>query len=143
MTTDRKRAESALRFYKISSRITGALLIALLVIMILRYGFVLELWAGGPGGPITLVPFSREPGAMPEQGFSLAFSILQIHGLFYVVYLFADFRIWTLFRWSFLRFLVIASGGVVPLLSFFTENHFAKVAHKQLEQQNANLGVTN
>lgn len=105
----------------------------LLVIMILRYGLTLELWAGGPNGIISLVPFSREPGAEPDQGFSLAFFILQIHGLFYVVYLYADFKIWTLLRWSFIRFLIIAAGGVVPMLSFFTENHFHKVAVKQLE----------
>lgn len=133
MPATKSATESALRFYRISSRITGVLLMLLLVIMILRYGFTLELWAGGPNGALSLVPFSREEGAMPDQGFSLAYFILQIHGLFYVVYLYADFKIWTLLRWNFLRFLVIAAGGVVPMLSFFTENYFHKVAVKQLE----------
>jgi hypothetical protein len=39
---------------------------------------------------------------------------------------------WTLFRWNFLRFIVIALGGVVPLLSFFTERHYSRVAERQL-----------
>jgi cytochrome c oxidase subunit IV len=49
-----------------------------------------------------------------------------------VAYLFGDFRIWTLLRWSFFRFLLIAAGGIVPFLSFFTERHYTKVAQQQL-----------
>jgi hypothetical protein len=30
-----------------------------------------------------------------------------------------------------MRFLIIAAGGVVPLLSFFTERHFHKIALAQ------------
>jgi hypothetical protein len=37
-------------------------------------------------------------------------------------------------RWSFFRFLIIAAGGVVPLLSFFTESYYAKLARKQLSE---------
>ena len=36
-------------------------------------------------------------------------------------------------RWSFLRFLIIATGGVVPMLSFFTERYYTRVAKAQLE----------
>ena len=35
-------------------------------------------------------------------------------------------------RWSFTRFLLIALGGVVPFLSFYTENRYAKLAHEEL-----------
>ncbi|MGO7983670.1 DUF3817 domain-containing protein, partial [Rhizobium johnstonii] len=46
--------------------------------------------------------------------------------LVYVVYLFADFRLWSLMRWQFPRFLIIALGGVIPLLSFFLEGRIAR-----------------
>jgi hypothetical protein len=36
-------------------------------------------------------------------------------------------------RWSFLRFLIIAAGGVVPMLSFFTERYYSKVAKAQIQ----------
>jgi hypothetical protein len=69
---------------------------------------------------------------LPETGLDLTAVSLIVHGWLYVAYLFGDFRLWTLFRWSFARFLVIALGGVVPLLSFFTERHFSKVAEKDI-----------
>jgi integral membrane protein len=59
---------------------------------------------------------------------------LIVHGWLYVAYLFGDFRLWTLMRWSFFRFLLIALGGVIPLLSFFTERHFTKVAEAELKK---------
>jgi glutathione peroxidase-family protein len=37
-------------------------------------------------------------------------------------------------RWNFNRFLIIALGGVVPLLSFFTERHYSKLAEAELKQ---------
>jgi cytochrome c oxidase subunit IV len=54
-----------------------------------------------------------------------------------VVYLIADFRLWTLLRWSFVRFLLIALGGVVPLLSFYTEAKFGKIAKEELAELEA------
>jgi hypothetical protein len=35
-------------------------------------------------------------------------------------------------RWSFTRFLIIAAGGVVPFLSFYTEKYYAQLAEKQI-----------
>jgi integral membrane protein len=51
-----------------------------------------------------------------------------VHGWLYVLYLYACFRVWTETRWSFFRFLVMAAGGVVPFLSFFTENYYGRLA---------------
>jgi integral membrane protein len=51
-----------------------------------------------------------------------------------VVYLLADFRIWTLLRWPVTRFLFIALGGIVPFLSFYTEARYAKLAEQQLKE---------
>lgn len=127
--------DSALRFYKVTSRITGVLLLLLVVEMGVRYGAGLDLWAFGPQGILALVPHSSEPGAMPTTGLNLSTGLLMVHGWFYVVYLLADFRIWTLLRWKFTRFLIIALGGIVPLLSFFAEAHFAKVAKAELSSQ--------
>jgi integral membrane protein len=60
--------------------------------------------------------------------------ILIVHGWLYVVYLLADFRIWTLLRWPVTRFLFIALGGIVPFLSFYTEARYAKLAEQQLKE---------
>ena len=135
MATPKSPVLGALKLYKVASRITGSLLILLLVEVAVRYGLGLDLWLAGPQGFLALVPHSSIAGAMPSTGLNLSTSILIVHGWFYVLYLYADFRIWSLLNWSFTRFLVIAAGGVVPLLSFFTEAHFAKVATKQISQE--------
>lgn len=136
MATNSQAIASALKLYRVASRITGTLLMLLVVEMVVRYGFGHDLWLAGPQGFLALVEHSELPGAMPNSGLNLSTAVLVIHGWFYVLYLYSDFRIWTLLRWDFTRFLVIAAGGVVPLLSFFTERHFAKVAAKELEAKN-------
>jgi integral membrane protein len=45
-----------------------------------------------------------------------------------VVYLYANFRLWIQLRWGIGKFLIIAMGGIVPFLSFFTERYYTKVA---------------
>jgi len=45
-----------------------------------------------------------------------------------VVYLIADFRLWSLMRWRFPKFILIALGGVIPFLSFIVEGRI----HKQV-----------
>ena len=91
-----------------------------------------DLWAFGPNGLISLEPYINEGQGLPETGLNLTVGILVIHGWLYVLYLFADFRIWTLMRWSFLRFLIIASGGIIPFLSFYTERRYARIAEEQM-----------
>jgi hypothetical protein len=132
MATPKNPVLGTLKLYKVASRITGSLLILLLIEVGVRYGLGLDLWLAGPQGLLALVPHSTEPGGMPSTGLNLSTGILIIHGWFYVLYLYSDFRVWTLLRWNFSRFILIAAGGVVPLLSFFTEAHFAKVAAAQI-----------
>ena len=124
-----------LKLYKTSCFITGTFLLLLMVTWGIRrlpfLGF--DLWLGGPNGFITFEQYGVDGEGLPEVGFNLTVIILIVHGWLYVLYLFADFRLWTLMRWSFFRFLVIAAGGVVPLLSFFTEAHFSKIAAAELE----------
>jgi hypothetical protein len=93
-----------------------------------------DLWAFGPNGLVTLEPYINEGQGLPETGLNLTVAILVIHGWLYVLYLFADFRMWTLMRWSFFRFLVIASGGIVPFLSFYTERRYARIAEEQMRE---------
>lgn len=112
---DFPRIRSALRFYQVCSIITGTLLLLLCAEMILKYAFGLELEAFGPQGLLALVPGDAVVAV------NLSTGLLIAHGWFYVVYLFSDFQLWSRMRWPFLRFLVIALGGVIPLLSFFLE----------------------
>ena len=131
---------SALKLYKVSSFITGIFLLLLMATWGLRrlevvsFGNLIgyDLWIFGPNGFLTAEPYLNEGEGMPETGLSLTVAILVVHGWLYVLYLFADFRVWTLMRWSFLRFLIIAAGGVVPFLSFITEKHYAELAEKQI-----------
>ncbi|MEP6482008.1 MAG: DUF3817 domain-containing protein, partial [Rhodoglobus sp.] len=46
----------------------------------------------------------------------------------YVLYLACDFLLWRYIRWSFGKFLFIALGGIIPLLSFFLERRIPREA---------------
>ena len=127
---------STLRFYKVSSYVTGVFLLLLMVTWGIRrlpfLGF--DLWLGGPNGFITFESYGVEGEGLPTVGINLTVLILIVHGWLYVIYLLADFRLWTLMRWPVTRFLLIALGGIVPFLSFYTEARFAKLAQQQLQE---------
>ena len=118
----------ALKFYQICSVITGTMLLLLCAEMLAKYVLGYELFLGGSGGFLWFAPVVETPeGLEPTgDGFNLSLGILVAHGWFYVVYLFACFRVWSLMRWPFWRFLLLASGGIVPLLSFFLEVRVAR-----------------
>ena len=143
----------ALKFYQVASIITGVGLLLLVTEMVLKYTPIhLELFLGGSGGFLwfaTVIPgFDCEwfslffPGSGCEMvstgdGVNVSLAILVAHGWFYVVYLFACFRIWSLMRWPFLRFIVLALGGIVPLLSFFMEARIAREVRTYLAEREA------
>jgi integral membrane protein len=131
-----EQVKKVLKLFTVSSYITGIFLLLLMITWGIRrlpfLGF--DLWLLGPNGFITFEQYGIEGEGLPEVGVNLTVAILIVHGWLYVLYLFADFRLWTLMRWSFFRFLIIAAGGVVPLLSFFTESYYAKLARKQLSE---------
>jgi integral membrane protein len=129
--SDLPRIRGALRFYKIASTITGVMLVLLCVEMIVKYLLGYELELGGPYGFLALVP--RETAV----AVNLSTGILIAHGWFYVVYLFSDFRLWSLMRWPFWRFLLIATGGIVPLLSFFLEARIGREVAAYLDRRTA------
>ncbi|MBS1674618.1 MAG: DUF3817 domain-containing protein [Actinobacteria bacterium] len=120
----------ALKFYQIASVITGVMLLLLVTEMVLKYTPIhLELFAGGSGGFLHFAPVVESVHGGLEStgsGLNLSMGILVAHGWFYVVYLFACFRVWSLMRWPFLRFILLALGGVVPFLSFIMETRVAR-----------------
>lgn len=117
----------ALSFYRVLAYATGVMLLLLTAEVLLRYGFNLILAVGGTdavtGQPhgIGFVAVGHD-GALPLAGtFNVSLAVLIVHGWMYVFYLLADFRLWSLMRWSFGMFILIALGGVVPFLSFVVE----------------------
>ena len=135
---DYPRIRKALKFYKVASIITGVMLLLLLAEMILKYSPThVELFAGGDRGGLYFAPVVAGEACQwfsmfnPFQevceitstgtGTNLSLMILISHGWFYVLYLISCFMVWSPMRWRFTRFLMLALGGVVPLLSFFME----------------------
>ncbi len=146
----------ALRFYQIASIITGVMLLLLLTEMILKYTPLhTELFLGGSGGFLWFAPVIVGPGCewyslfvpggmgcdleSAGDGINVSLSILVVHGWFYVVYLFACFRVWSLMRWRFGRFIVLALGGIVPLLSFFMEARVAREVRAYLAERESDI----
>ncbi len=101
--------------YKVSSIITGTFLLLLVLMMVLRYGFGVDIELAGPYGLLALTPKELIVGV------NLSTAILIVHGWLYVLYLACDFLLWRYIRWSFGKFLFIALGGIIPLLSYFLE----------------------
>ncbi|TXN30237.1 DUF3817 domain-containing protein [Lacisediminihabitans profunda] len=119
----------ALKFYRISAYVTGTLLLLLVLEMLFKYSPIhREIELGGPNGVIALVPDGT------VRAVNLSTGILIAHGWLYVVYLFCDFRLWSLMRWPFGRFIQIALGGVVPFLSFIVEHFITRRVHHELAE---------
>jgi integral membrane protein len=112
---DIPRIRRTVAVYKVSSIITGSFLMLLVLMMVLRYGFGVDIEFLGPYGLLALTPKDL------IAGINLSSVILIVHGWLYVLYLACDFLLWRYVRFSFLRFGVIALGGIIPLLSFFLE----------------------
>lgn len=127
--SDLPRIRGALTLYRVSAYVTGALLLLLVVEMILKYTALhLEIELGGPHGLLALVPVGTVTAV------NLSTGILIAHGWLYVVYLFADFRLWSLMRWPFGRFVAIAAGGVVPFLSFIVEHFLTRLVRAEIAE---------
>ncbi|MEQ1737379.1 MAG: DUF3817 domain-containing protein [Rhodoglobus sp.] len=99
---DIPRIRRTVSVYKVSSIITGTFLLLLVLMMVLRYGFGVDIELLGPYGFLALTP--KELIA----GINLSTLILILHGWLYVLYLACDF-------------LLVALGGIIPLLSFYLE----------------------
>ena len=121
------RIRSALRLYRVTSIVTGTFLLLLVLMMVFRYGFGVDIEMNGPYGFLALTPKEQ------IEGINLSTIILIVHGWFYVVYLYSDFRLWSLMRWTFSRFILIALGGVIPFLSFIVERRVHRQTVSELE----------
>jgi hypothetical protein len=133
-----KTIRGVLKYFKVTSYITGIFLVLIMVLWGIRLTIQADLWLGGPDAFLQLAYYSLDSSGekigFPTSGIDITVISLIVHGWLYVAYLFGDFRLWTLMRWSFFRFLLIALGGIVPLLSFFTERHYTKVAEAELKK---------
>ena len=130
----------ALKFYQIASIITGVMLLLLVAEMVLKYTPIhLELFLGGSGGFLWFAEVVETAEGLEStgDGFNLSLGILVAHGWFYVVYLFACFRMWSLMRWPFLRFILLALGGVIPFMSFILEVRVAREVSRFLDSHQA------
>ncbi|MEY2693915.1 MAG: hypothetical protein RL142_263 [Actinomycetota bacterium] len=126
-----------LRLYKIAANITGYFLLVITVLYVIRLATSTDLFLAGPHGVLWFETFALVDGdrvGLPTTGINLTSIILIVHGWVYVFYLYIDFRLWSLLQWSLGRFLLIAAGGVVPLLSFFAESYYQKIAAADLEK---------
>lgn len=122
---------TALGLYRVMAWITGVFLLLLVIEMILKYAMLVEIEAFGPNGVLALVPTDTVTAV------NLSTGILIVHGWLYVVYLFSNFRLWTLLRWPFTRFLLMAAGGVVPFLSFIVEHFITRIARADIARHEA------
>jgi integral membrane protein len=128
---DVPRIRSVLKVYRVSAIVTGTFLLLLVLMMVFRYGFRVDIEFGGPFGLLALQPRELITAV------NLSTVILIVHGWLYVVYLGCDFLMWRMTRWSFGRFLFIALGGIVPLLSFFFEFRVPRWVNEQLDAVHA------
>jgi integral membrane protein len=123
---DVSRIRRTVGVYKVSSYITGSFLLLLCLMMVLRYGFGVDIEFLGAYGLLALTPKEL------IDGINLSSIILIVHGWLYVLYLACDFVLWRLVRFSFLRFCFIALGGVVPLLSFYFERTVPRLVEARI-----------
>lgn len=128
---DFPRIRGALKFFIFAANVTGVLLLLVLIEMVLKYAFGREIEMGGPQGFLAVAPIDTITAINVSTG------ILIVHGWFYVVYLFACFRLWSFMRWPFPSLLILASGGIVPGLSFVWEAQYSRKVHRYLDQREA------
>jgi hypothetical protein len=138
---DIPKIPGALRLYQVCAYITGIMLLLLVAEMIVKYGFHYSLYAFSDYGVLWLVPWDPTGRITPPNGIDVSTGILIAHGWLYVLYLFADFRLWSLMRMSFTKFVQIALGGVVPFMSFIVEGIISKQVRTFLASREAKEAV--
>jgi len=136
--SDFPKIRASLTAYRVLAYATGVFLLILVVEIVLKYIFHLELQGGG-GAFLSFVP----AGTIDTEYAVNASLIIQItHGYLYLAYLVSDFLLVTFMRWPITRFVVIAAGGVVPLLSFFVEHRVQREVKDHLSERLARERVT-
>jgi integral membrane protein len=114
---DIPRIRTVLTVYRVSAIVTGAFLLGVVVMMVTRYGLGADIeWSSAYGFDLAPKELIDGRGTV-----NVSTILLQVHGLLYVVYLAVDLVLWRLGVYGFGRFVWIAMGGIVPLLSFVFE----------------------
>jgi integral membrane protein len=134
--SDVPRIRKALAVFKVSSVLTGTFLLLLCLMMVFRYGFFVDIELGGTSGFLGLT--AKED----ITGINLSTILLMVHGWFYVLYVACDFVLWRLMRWSFGRFLFVALGGIIPLLSYYFEWSVPRSVNAELAKLEATANAT-
>lgn len=131
---------SALTFYRVMAYITGIFLVIMVVKILISgslFGWTFwdgyELYFGGTTveGESNFLGFY--PADSLQDARSTSTMIAQAHGVAYIVYLVAGFRLWYILRWGAARIALIISGGLVPFFSFFVERKVVGFVHRDLE----------
>ena len=127
------RLRTALKVYRVSAAITGTFLLLLVVMMVFRYIYHVDIAYS------TAYGLQLQPKAIiEEQGLvNVSLIILTVHGWLYVLYLACDFVMWRLARYSFGRFLFIALGGIIPFLSYYFEFQVPRYIEARIAQTEA------
>lgn len=105
-----RKARGSLTRYRVMAWVTGSMLLALCVEMVLKYAVHVDSVADA----LAWVPFA--------------------HGWIYVVYLVTVFLLWSSMRWGFGRLVTMALAGVVPVMSFVLERRVHAQALARIEQ---------
>ena len=128
---DIPRIRIVLAIFRVSAIVTGIFLLGLCTMMVLRYGFHVDIEVGGSQGFIAL----QQPKLIEALNFS-TFELIS-HGWLYVLYLGLDFLLWRMLRFSFGRFLWFALGGIIPFLSFYFEFKIPAYVNARLAEAEA------
>lgn len=119
---------SGLSFYRVMAIITGIFLLIMVAKILISgslFGWTFwegyELYVGGTTVDGTSNMIGFYPAESLQDARSTSTMIAQAHGVAYVVYLVAGFRLWYMLRWGAGRLALIISGGLVPFFSFFVE----------------------
>jgi len=128
---DIPRIRLVLAIFRVSAIVTGVFLLGLCVMMVLRYGFHVDIELGGSQGFVAL----QQPKLI--EAVNLSTFELIAHGWLYVLYLGLDFLLWRMLRFSFGRFLFFALGGIIPFLSFYFEFKIPAYVNARLAEAEA------
>lgn len=125
---DVPRIRLTLTLFRVSAMITGVFLLFLVVMMVSRYIYHVDIeWSQAYGLALTPREIIEESGTI-----NVSNIILTTHGWLYVLYMALNFLLWRFTRWSFGRFLFVALGGIIPLLSFFFEFRVPRWVREEL-----------
>ncbi len=115
--------EKALKFFKISSAITGIMLFGLYIISCVRWFMHSDIYLFTENAAVELVKLQPQGVEVDFEPAGINFTTLFLitHGWFYVVYLIASFAIWSAMRWPVWKFLALAAAGCLIIVSFIAE----------------------